>query len=132
MALMVTVWPTAELPPNSSCAVSDPSTTTAAREEMSAASRNLPPERVRARTESQSGWLPTTEVVQFDEPAVNGSDVETVGATALMSGATVLSASAAASRTVNVDAEPNPPRMPELLVELPGETISRLLPRALI
>ena len=34
--------------------------------------------------------------------------------------------------TVRVDAEPKPPRTPAVLVELPGETISRLLPSALI
>ena len=36
------------------------------------------------------------------------------------------------SRTVSVEAEPNPPRIPVLLVELPGVTMSRLLPSALI
>ena len=50
------------------------------------------------------------------------------GATAVMSGATVCSASAVASPVVSVEAEPKPPRTPLLLVVLPGETMSRLLP----
>ena len=49
-----------------------------------------------------------------------------------MSGATVLEARAAASLWVRVDAEPNPWRIPLEDVELPGETVSRLVPSELI
>ena len=61
-------------------------------------------------------------------PATRVSDSEVVGATAAMSGATVFEARAAASPTVSVEAEPNPPRMPELDVVLPGEMVRRLDP----
>ncbi len=67
-------------------------------------------------------------VVQLVVPATRVSDSEVVGATASMSGATVLEARAVASPTVRVEAEPNPPRIPELEVVLPGETVSRLEP----
>ena len=87
---------------------------------------------VRARTVSQLGVLPTTEVVQLVEPLVRLSDRLVVGATAATSGATVCEASAVASETVSVDAEPDPPRTPELLVVLPGVTTNRLVPSALI
>jgi len=49
-----------------------------------------------------------------------------------MSGATTGLASAVASRVVSVDADPRPPRMPLVVVVLPGETMSRLLPSWLI
>ncbi len=76
--------------------------------------------------------MPTTLVVQFVDDAVSDAEVDVVGATAAMSGATIFDASAVGVRVVSVDAEPNPPRTPPLLVELPGEMISRLLPSELI
>ena len=88
---------------------------------------------MRARTASQLGLVPTTLVVQFVEAAVNVAEVDVVGATAAMSGATVFDAErVSASAVVRVDAEPNPPRTPPLLVELPGEMINRLLPSELM
>src|SRR5580698_2626498 len=129
---IVTVWPTGSRALNSSDAVSDPSTTTAALVDTSLAVMNLPSVTLRARTLSQAGVAPTTLVVQFVDPAVSSSVVEVVGATAATSGALTLEASALASAVVNVDAEPNPPRTPALLVALPGDTTSRLLPSALI
>ena len=76
--------------------------------------------------------MPTTEVVQFVSPAVSEVEPEVVGATFSASGTTSWSAIAVASWRVSVEAEPNPPRTPEESVLLPGETMSRLLPRALI
>ncbi|HEX5346590.1 MAG TPA: hypothetical protein VFW64_05735, partial [Pseudonocardiaceae bacterium] len=87
---------------------------------------------VRARTVVQSGVVPTTVVVQFEVPAVSDSERCTVGATAAMSGATTFEASAVASVSVRVEAEPEPPRTPLLLVMLPGVMMSRLLPSELI
>ena len=86
----------------------------------------------RPRTVSHDGLVPTTVVVQLVVPATRVSDSELVGATAPMSGATVFEASAAASPAVSVEAEPNPPRMPELDVVLPGEMVRRLVPSAAI
>ncbi len=60
--------------------------------------------------------MPTTLVVQFVDAAVKDADVEVVGATAAMSGATVFDASASASDVVRVDADPKPPRTPPVLV----------------
>ena len=62
------------------------------------------------------GVVPTTVVVQLVRPAIRVSDREVAGATAAMSGATVFDASAVASASVRVEAEPNPPRMPVLEV----------------
>ena len=50
----------------------------------------------------------------------------------MISGATVLLASAVASNVVRVDDVPNPPLMPAADVELPGVIVSRLLPNAVI
>ena len=86
----------------------------------------------RPRTVSHDGSLPTTVVVQLVVPATRVSDTEVVGATAAISGATVFEASAAASPVVSVEADPNPPRMPELDVVLPGVMVKRLVPRAAI
>ena len=72
--------------------------------------------------------VPTTVVVQLAVPAVRVSDDCVVGATALMSGATALEDSASASAMVKVDAVPNPPRMPAVEVELPGEMVKMLVP----
>ena len=71
-------------------------------------------------------------VVQLLDPAVSVSEEERTGATALISGATVFDDSAVASASVRVEAEPKPPRIPLVEVELPGEMVSRLVPRALI
>ena len=49
-----------------------------------------------------------------------------------MSGATVFDPSAVASASVSVEALPNPPRMPVVAVDEPGETTSRFEPRSLI
>ena len=87
---------------------------------------------VRARTASHSGVVPTTDVVQFVEPYTRLSEVFFTGATPATSGAATGELSAAASATRNVDAEPKPPRTPVVLVALPGDTISKLLPSALI
>ena len=87
---------------------------------------------MRPRTVSHEGSVPTTVVVQLVVPATRVSDCEVVGATASMSGATVFDARAVASPTVRVEAEPKPPRMPELDVVLPGETVRRLEPSAVI
>ena len=85
---------------------------------------------LRALTDSQSTVLPVTVVVQLDVPAVRVSEEPTVGATASTSGATVCEARESASAMVKVDAEPNPSRMPELDVVLPGVTVSRFVPSA--
>ena len=55
-----------------------------------------------------------------------------IGATALMSGATVGLESAATSDMVSVDAVPSAPRMPVLEVELPGVMVSTFEPSAVI
>ena len=89
---------------------------------------------VRLRTCSHAGVVPATVVVQVLElmSSVRDADEDWTGATALMSGATVLEARAVASACVSVDAEPNPWRMPLEDVELPGETVSRLVPSELM
>src|SRR5579862_6975878 len=89
---------------------------------------------VRLRTVAHDGVVPLTVEVQLLEfaPSVSVAEEDTTGATALMSGATVLDASEAASASVSVEAEPNPPRMPLAEVELPGDTVNRFVPRALI
>ncbi len=127
-----TVAPTGSRPPNSCSAVLAASTTTAAWAVMSWLVRKRPDAILRARTDSQSGVVPTTVVVQFDVPAVSDRLRWLAGATAAMSGATSFEARASASCTVRVEAEPKPPRTPSLLVALPGVTTSRLLPRELI
>ncbi len=132
MSLIVTVCPTGFSEPNSSCAVLGPSTTTVRALSSSAAVTNVPEDSLRARTSSHCGVLPTTDVVQLVLPLSISSDVLCVGATAAMSGAAVLDFNALASLIVRVDAEPKPPRTPLELVELPGDTMSRLLPSALI
>ena len=66
--LMVTLCPTGSNGPNNSVAVSEASTVTAAALDSSAAVMNRPDERVRSRTESHDGVVPTTVVVQFVEP----------------------------------------------------------------
>src|ERR1700742_4683824 len=129
-SLMVTCWPTGSIPPNSSDAVSDASTVTAAECASSDAGMKRPDDRLRPRTESQLGVVPTTVVVQFVDPLSTSCELLCrTGATPPMSGADCLDARAAASAAVSVDADPNPPRTP-LLVELPGEMISRFPPSA--
>src|ERR1700689_878361 len=78
------------------------------------------------------GVEPTTVVLQLLVPAVSVSDEDVGGATALMSGATVLEESAVALAMVRVEAVPKPPRMPEDEVELPGEIVNRLVPNEVI
>ena len=129
--LTVTVVPTALGPVISSSAVVAPSTMTLAPESSSPAVKKRPEDSVRARTLSQSGVVPTTELVQVVEPTVRTWEPVLTGATLPMSGATAGSAKALASAIVRVVAVPRPPRTP-LVVELPGETISKLLPRLLI
>ena len=69
---------------------------------------NRPSAMVWARTDIQAALLPTTDVVQLDVPAVSSSALDVVGATALMSGATVFDERALASPMVKVDAPPEP------------------------
>src|ERR1019366_3328149 len=127
---MVTDWPTTSVEPKSSVAVVAPSTTTEAAEAWSALDRKTPLDMVRARTDSQDGVVPATVVVQLLVPATRDCELDVDGATAAMSGATTGDARAAASAWVRVEAEPNPPRRPVVLVVLPGEMINRLVPRA--
>ncbi len=68
----------------------------------SAAVRNRPSATVRARAFSQPGVVPTTVVVQFAVPAVRVCGAWDIGATAAMSGAAALEASAPASAVVSV------------------------------
>src|SRR6185437_14828660 len=68
--LMLTVWPSGLLCPNSLLAVVGPSTVTSATLFSSAAVRNRPSARDRARIFSQVGVVPTTVVVQLAVPAV--------------------------------------------------------------
>src|SRR5664279_2035186 len=130
--LIVTMRPTASGEPNNWVAVSEPSTVTAALSATSAVLMKRPSDRLRARTSSHEESVPTTDVVQFADPAVNACELDLIGATAAMSGAATGDANASASSVVSVDAVPNPPRTPAVVVELPGVTISRLLPRELI
>ena len=78
---------------------------------------------------AHDGVVPTTVVDQLPLPAMSVSVACVVGATALMSGATTGEDSAAALATVNVEAEPKPPRMPAADVVLPGEIVSRFVPK---
>ena len=126
--LTLTVWPTGGRPPNSSEAVVAPTTATSAASALSAAVKKRPCAMARLRTCSQLGVEPTTEVVQFVDPATTVSTEVDTGATPTMSGATEWSASMAASPLVSVVADPRPPRTPEALVVLPGETMSRFDP----
>ena len=93
---------------------------------------NRPWVTVRPRTVSHFGVVPTTVDVQVFEPANRFSGDATVGATAWTSGATVFDDKAVTSASVRVWAEPNPPWKPVDEVALPGDTVSRLVPRALI
>ncbi len=86
----------------------------------------------RSRTVAHDGVVPTTVDVQLAEPATSVADDCTIGATAAMSGATTFDDRAVASASVNVDAVPSASRIPAVDVVLPGVTVSRLVPRALI
>ena len=86
----------------------------------------------RERTVDQDGVVPVSVVVQLVSPTVNDTWAVLVGATASMSGATSEDANASASPAVSVEDEPNPPRTPLLLVLLPGEITSTLVPSSLI
>ena len=127
---MLTDCPTGSRNPNSSWAVVAPSTTTSARVARSWATMNRPSVIDRPRTVSQEGLLPTTVDIQLFVPATRLSDAELAGATACTSGATTFEVRAAASPAVNVDAEPNPHRIPDDDVVLPGVTVSRFDPNA--
>src|SRR5450759_1882309 len=127
--LTLPVCPRALQPPKTSVAVVEPSTATDAASLSSAVVKKRPSVRLRALTASQSGVVPTTLVVQFVLPAVNDCEPVTTGATRAMSGATTGLASALASRVVSVDADPRPPRIQLVLIELTGETMKRLLHR---
>ncbi len=129
---VVTVCPTALRPPNSSEAVSAPSTTTLARRSTSSWVKNRPLCSFRERTSSHDGVVPASWVVQLVVPATSETCAPVVGATWATSGTTVLSAIEEASCRVSVDALPKPPRTPDDEVLLPGETTSRLLPSELI
>src|SRR6476661_1173177 len=113
MLLIVTTWPTTSVVPNNSVAVVGPRTTTAAESATSASVRNDPYAVVRERTSAHAAVVPTTVVVQDVEFAVNASEDCLTGATPAMSGATTGEASAVASSSVSVDADPKPPRIPE-------------------
>ena len=128
----VMVWPTALVEPSSWAAVVEPSTATELSEVTSAAVKNLPCATERARTPSHSAFVATTLLVHVVVPATRLCEPPLVGATRAMSGATLGSASTAASSMVRVVALPRPPRTPEELVVLPGVTLSRLEPSLLI
>jgi hypothetical protein len=76
--------------------------------------------------------VPVSVVVQFVDPARSDADVVETGAAACTSGAVTGEVNELASWRVKVDAEPNPPRVPELLVELPGDTTRTFVPSSLI
>ena len=86
----------------------------------------------RERTVRQLTVVPVSVVVQLFDPAWSAADVAATGATAAMSGVAAPGRSAAASCSVKVEAEPNPPRVPDVVVELPGEITSTLVPSSLI
>src|SRR5438105_14827854 len=132
MLLIITCCPTGSIGPNSSLAVVGPSTTTGVAAALSASVKKRPDDNVRARTVSHDAVVPVIDVVQFVLPFVNACELLRVGATARMSGAAILDASAVASLMVSVEAEPRPPRTPDEFVDDPGVTISRLLPSAAI
>src|SRR4051794_15603717 len=106
--LYVTVRPTALVVENSCCAVSGPSTTTAAADWSSASVRNRPEDSVRERTTCQLAVVPASVVVQLVVPATRAALVVDTAATAWMSGAASDEARAAASWRVRLDAEPKP------------------------
>ena len=89
-------------------------------------------ERAGAHLAARPAWCRSAGCVQLVVPAGSETEPPVVGATRATSGATLASAIAAASWRVSVEAEPKPPRTPVVAVLLPGETTSRLLPRALI
>src|SRR4051812_47917728 len=112
---MTTVWPIPPGVPNNSSAVVWPRTATLAPAAFSPSVKNRPADRVRARTVAQSGVVATAMVVQVVVPAVRTWDDDRTGATLAMSGATLLSARAAASVSVREVADPSPPRTPPLV-----------------
>src|SRR5664280_1056492 len=124
------VLPVEPLGASTPWAVVAPKTATEAAEAWSAAVRNVPADMVRARTDNQEGVVPTTDVVQLLAPATRDCELDVLGATAAMSGAPTAEANAAASAWVSVEADPNPPRRPVVLVVLPGEMINKLVPNA--
>ncbi len=88
----------------------------------------MPADNERALVASHDDVLPWTVVVSFELELTRVALPETTGATAAMSGAFCLSSRPVTSSRVSVLAEPAPPRTPKLTV-LPGETVSRLVPR---
>ena len=115
------------------CTVSGPSTTTAAAFVWSAAVRNRPEVTPRERTADQLGVVPVSVVVQLVEPIDErrrrGRRRRDRLRRRERRRATPGRRRPAA---VSVDAEPKPPRVPVVLVELPGETTRMLVPSSLI
>ena len=109
-----------------------PRTATWAWAETSASVKKLPLVTVRLFATSQPGVEPETAAVQFCAPATIGAIRCTTGATAMTSGATEWSSRASASLTVRVLAAPRPARTPPAPVVLPGTTVIRLVPSAVI
>ena len=124
--LISTVWPTGSWRLKSSAAVVGARTVTAS------SSRKRPWATVRERTVNHEGVDPTTVVVQLAVPAVRLSDDCVMGATALISGATVFDSRADTSAVVSVVAEPSASRIPALEVELPGVMVRMLVPSEVI
>ena len=133
--LTLMVWPTGSALANSSEAVSEPRTATAAWSVTSWLSRKRPSviAAVADRLPGRGG------AVDRGGPGVGVGVVgdaspmsDSTGATALMSGATTLDCRAAASASVRVEAVPKPFRTPLEEVVLPGDTVSRLVPRELM
>src|SRR6478672_1328638 len=93
---------------------------------------NRPEVTPRERTTDQLGEVPVRVVVQFVEFSTRAADVVETGATDCTSGATERVASAVASCWVNVEADPKPPRVPVVEVELPGDTTRMFVPSSSI
>ena len=127
-----TTWPIGLWLPKSFWAVVAPRTATWAWAETSASVKKVPLVTVRLFATSQPGVEPETAAVQFCAPATIGAIRCTTGATAMTSGATEWSSRASASLTVRVLAAPRPARTPPAPVVLPGTTVIRLVPSAVI
>ena len=132
---MVTDWPTTSVKPNSSCAVVANRARRRWRPRASSvAVRNGRADRVRDRTSSQDGVVPTTVVVQFVDPAVSDSpSADVVAATAAMSGATTGRGQRLGVRLRSASTRCRSRRARRPCSSCcPGETISRLVPSELI
>jgi hypothetical protein len=111
------------------CATVLPRTIFCARVATSSVVKKRPLPTPRALVISQSGLLPCTWVLQFDDVLTMVSRACTTGATAWMSGALSRLDRPATSLMVRVLAVPPPPKTPPDTV-LPGVTVSRLVPSA--